>query len=73
MTAERPTGVVKFFKVQSGYGFIGRQNGEPDVFFHARDLTNFSQPVAGHKVAFTLVADAKDQSRCRALEVELLE
>jgi CspA family cold shock protein len=70
--AERHVGVVKFFKVQSGYGFINPQNGEPDVFFHAADLKNFSQPIPGYKVTFTLVRDSKDPNRWRASDVELI-
>jgi CspA family cold shock protein len=54
--AERFTGIVKFFKVQSGYGFINPQNGERDIFFHAADLMNFSQPLPGYRVSFTLGA-----------------
>jgi CspA family cold shock protein len=70
--AERYTGVVKFFKVQSGYGFINPQNGEPDVFFHAADLANFSQPIPGHRVSFTLVRDAKNPNRVRASDIKLV-
>jgi cold shock CspA family protein len=71
--AQRHVGLIRHWVKDKGYGFIGRQNGEPDAFFHAKDLTNFSRPVAGDKVAFTLITDSKDRSRHRAVEVELIE
>ncbi|MCU1430191.1 MAG: cold shock protein [Actinomycetia bacterium] len=38
-----PTGIVKFFDAQKGYGFISRE-GEPDVFVHYSNITG-----AGYK------------------------
>lgn len=34
MSAERITGVVKFFKKDQGYGFIQRDDGQGDIFVH---------------------------------------
>ena len=34
---ERVQGTVKFYKVNSGYGFVSRKDA-PDVFIHAREL-----------------------------------
>jgi cold shock CspA family protein len=34
------TGSVKFI-ARSGYGFISRDNGEPDAFFHTEKLPKF--------------------------------
>jgi len=31
------TGTIKSLK-QQGFGFIARENGEKDLFFHAKDL-----------------------------------
>jgi cold shock CspA family protein len=65
-------GTVKFWKAQSGYGFIARSNGDADAFFHANDLKNFSQPTPGDKVSFVLVPDNKNKDRMRATDVQLL-
>ena len=35
-----PTGKVKFFKQESGYGFIGRDDGGDDVFFHITSISD---------------------------------
>lgn len=32
--SDRIIGEVKWFNVQGGYGFIGLENGEPEVFVH---------------------------------------
>lgn len=32
--AERMVGTVKWFNAAKGYGFIGREDGEDDVFVH---------------------------------------
>ena len=44
-----PTGRVKFFNTDRGFGFIAPDRGGPDVFVHVHDVE-----VAGMK---TLVAD----------------
>ena len=37
---ERVQGVVKFFSGPRGFGFLTRDDGKPDVFFHIRTLRN---------------------------------
>ena len=44
-----PTGRVKFFNTDRGYGFIAPDDGGPDVFVHVHDVE-----AAGMKI---LVAD----------------
>jgi cold shock CspA family protein len=29
-----PAGIVKFYKEEKGFGFIGRDGGKGDIFFH---------------------------------------
>lgn len=48
------TGEVKFYKSDSGYGFIVRDDGEGDVFFHIKQLrtTGLESLESGEKVSF---------------------
>lgn len=51
-----PSGLVKFFSEQKGYGFIEVEGAE-DVFVHARDLrqSNFGkEPTKGERLEFEL-------------------
>lgn len=65
------TGVVKFFKngtgKGSGYGFISREGGLPDVFVHASQLRGASysdkQLFAGDQVSFE-IGEGKDGKPC---------
>lgn len=38
---ERTTGELKFFSEQRKYGFIAKQDGEGDIFFHIKGLRTF--------------------------------
>lgn len=56
-----PAGLVKFFSLEKGYGFI-EVEGSEDVFLHARDLrqSNFGkEPNKGECLEFELAHGAK--------------
>ena len=49
-----PTGTVKFFNMQKGYGFIQPADGSKDVFVHisAVQRSGMQSLVEGQKVSF---------------------
>lgn len=51
---EKVAGVVKFFDAAKGYGFIKRDDGQPDVFLHVTDLrkSKVQDVNAGDKLTF---------------------
>lgn len=56
-----PTGTVKWFNEQKGYGFIQPENGGKDVFVHIRDVeqAGMSYLSEGQKVSFEVEADRR--------------
>jgi CspA family cold shock protein len=56
-----PTGTVKWFNPQKGFGFIAPDNGGPDAFVHisAVERAGLSDLREGEKVTFELVADRR--------------
>ena len=54
------TGVVKWFNVEKGFGFI-QQEGGPDVFVHFRNINiaGFKSLDEGQKVQFTVTQGQK--------------
>jgi CspA family cold shock protein len=56
-----PTGTVKWFNPQKGFGFIAPDNGGPDAFVHisAVERAGLSDLREGDKVTFELVADRR--------------
>jgi len=54
-------GIVKFFNVQKGFGFIAPDDGSPDVFVHisAVERAGMTTLREGQRVSFDVVADAK--------------
>ncbi len=53
---ERIVGTVKWFNAAKGYGFIGREDGEDDVFVHfsAIQSEGYRRLNKGEKVEFTI-------------------
>ena len=50
-----PTGTVKWFNVQKGFGFIEPNDGGTDVFVH----TGLSSLAEGQKVSYEVKVDTK--------------
>lgn len=56
-----PTGTVKWFNAQKGFGFIARDDGAADAFVHisAVERAGLGDLREGQKLSFDLVADKK--------------
>ena len=56
-----PTGTVKWFNIQKGFGFIQPDDNSKDVFVHisAVERAGMSGLDEGQKVSFEVVADSK--------------
>ena len=56
-----PTGTVKWFDAQKGYGFIRPEDGAGDVFVHASAVERAGMGTLqeGQKVAYELQRDPK--------------
>ena len=56
-----PTGTVKFYNSQKGFGFIQPEDGTKDVFVHATALeaAGMRGLVEGQKVSFDVQSDRR--------------
>jgi CspA family cold shock protein len=56
-----PTGVVKWFNAQKGYGFIQPDTGGADVFVHisAVERAGLSNLAEGQKLSYEIVTDGR--------------
>ncbi len=54
--SERYVGTVKWFSAPKGYGFIGRDDGEDDVFVHfsAVQMEGYKRLKEGQEVEFSI-------------------
>jgi len=54
--SERYIGTVKWFSAPKGYGFIGRDDGEDDVFVHfsAIQMEGYKRLKEGQEVEFSI-------------------
>ena len=61
----RTKGTVKWFNDQKGFGFIGRQNGQKDVFVHHTGInaSGFKSLKEGDKVEFDVVEGRRVRPR----------
>jgi cold shock protein len=56
-----PTGTVKFFNAEKGFGFIVVDGGGPDVFVHISEVerSGMNSLAEGQKVSFETKMDPK--------------
>jgi CspA family cold shock protein len=61
LTGERVTGTVKFFNAMKGFGFLVRDDGQPDAFVHisAVERSGMSALNAGERYQFDLEVDRR--------------
>ena len=61
LTGERATGTVKFFNAMKGFGFITRDDGQPDAFVHisAVERSGMRELNEGDKLEFDLEVDRR--------------
>ncbi|WP_188767758.1 cold-shock protein [Novosphingobium endophyticum] len=61
LTGERATGTVKFFNSMKGFGFITRDDGQPDAFVHisAVERSGMSALNEGDRVEFDIEVDRR--------------
>ena len=61
LTGERASGVVKFFNAMKGFGFIQRDDGQPDAFVHISTVERAGLPTLneGDRLEFELEVDRR--------------
>ncbi|WP_330999959.1 cold-shock protein [Sphingomonas sp. IC-11] len=61
LTGEKATGTVKFFNAMKGFGFIQRDDGQPDAFVHisAVERAGMSSLNEGDRLSFELEVDRR--------------
>jgi CspA family cold shock protein len=61
LTGERASGTVKFFNAMKGFGFIQRDDGQPDAFVHisAVERAGMSTLNEGDRLEFELEVDRR--------------
>ena len=68
-----PTGTVKFFNAQKGFGFIVVDGGGPDVFVHISEVerSGMNSLNEGQKVSFESKMDPK-KGKSNAVNIKTL-
>jgi CspA family cold shock protein len=61
LTGEKATGTVKFFNAMKGFGFITRDDGQPDAFVHisAVERSGMRELAEGDKLEFDIEVDRR--------------
>lgn len=64
LTGEKASGTVKFFNAMKGFGFISRDDGQPDAFVHisAVERAGMSGLNEGDRVEFELEVDRRGKT-----------
>jgi cold shock protein len=66
-----PTGTVKFFNINKGFGFIEVDGGGPDVFVHISEVerSGMNSLREGQKVSFETKMDPK-KGKSNAVDIK---
>lgn len=64
LTGEKATGTVKFFNATKGFGFITRDDGQPDAFVHISAMQRAGIPTLqeGDRLEFELEVDRRGKT-----------
>jgi CspA family cold shock protein len=64
LTGEKAQGTVKFFNAMKGFGFISRDDGQPDAFVHisAVERAGLTSLNEGDRVEFELEVDRRGKT-----------
>jgi CspA family cold shock protein len=64
LTGEKATGTVKFFNATKGFGFITRDDGQPDAFVHisAVERAGMISLNEGDRIQFELEVDRRGKT-----------
>ncbi|MBB5987834.1 cold shock CspA family protein [Sphingobium sp. B1D3A] len=70
LTGERASGTVKFFNAMKGFGFIQRDDGQPDAFVHisAVERAGLASLQEGDRLDFELEVDRRGKYAAVNLE-----
>jgi cold shock protein len=66
-----PTGTVKMYDENRGFGFIKPDDGAPDVFFHVSALREGDEVARDNAVTFEVGTDPKS-GKSKAVRVDLV-
>jgi CspA family cold shock protein len=67
-----PTGKIKMFNEDKGFGFIKPADGSDDVFFHVSALREGDEIIKGAVVSFEIGVDPKT-GKSKAVSVDLAD
>ena len=61
LTGEKASGTVKFFNAMKGFGFISRDDGQPDAFVHISAVERAGMPTIneGDRLEFEIEVDRR--------------